>query len=113
MTELNPYSAGPSQDDPTTPAIEAAKPQPAPSTQPETHLETTTAPPPKGVSGGTVVWGLVLLAIAAIGGASQLLNVNPDPVLSGAGILLGAGVLLVLFAAFGGRKQRRRKTTRA
>lgn len=74
--------------------------------------ETSTTPEqrsagPRGVSGGTVVWGLVLLAVALLAGGTQLLGWVLEPVLALSGLLLGAGVLLVLFAAFGGRTSRR------
>lgn len=58
----------------------------------------------QGPSGATVVWGVVLLAVAGFVVASAVFRVSVSPVLAFAGLLIGAGLLLVLFAAIGGRR---------
>lgn len=57
------------------------------------------APAPTGPSMATVVWGLVLLSLAALAGLTQLTGWDVDPTLAVPAVLLGAGALLVVTAA--------------
>lgn len=57
------------------------------------------APAPSGPSMATVVWGLVLLTVAALLVLTQVTGWQVDPTLAVPAILLGAGALLVVTAA--------------
>jgi uncharacterized membrane protein YqjE len=46
----------------------------------------------------TVVWGLVLLSLAALAGLTELTSWDVDPTLALPAVLLGAGALLVVAA---------------
>jgi len=46
----------------------------------------------------TVVWGLVLLSVAALAGLTELTSWDVDPALALPAVLLGAGALLVVTA---------------
>jgi hypothetical protein len=59
-----------------------------------------------GPSTLTVVWGLLLLGVAISCGL-RLVDVSLDPVLVVAGLMLAGGLLLVVSAAFGGRRRAR------
>ena len=60
---------------------------------------TPVAPPePSGPSMATVVWGLVLLSLAALAGLTELTGWDVDPTLALPAVLLGAGALLVVTA---------------
>ncbi|MFV0460730.1 MAG: hypothetical protein ACK5MT_18395 [Actinomycetales bacterium] len=71
---------------------------------------------PGGPSGGTVVWGGVLIAAAVLVLLQTLFQVRVDPVVAVAGVGAGAGLALILFAAFTGQRSgsraRRRKRAR-
>lgn len=66
---------------------------------------------PSGPSMATVVWGLVLLAIAALAGISEWTSLDLDPTLVLPAVLLGAGVLLVVSAGVAVVRRPRRTTT--
>ncbi len=57
---------------------------------------------PTGVSAPTVVWGLVLVALAVLGLVDAVTNWRLDPVLTAALVAGVAGVLLVLTAGISG-----------
>jgi len=59
----------------------------------------STLPAPSGPSMATVVWGLVLLSLAALAALTQLTGWEVDPTLAVPAVLLGAGALLVVTAA--------------
>ncbi len=65
---------------------------------------------PSGPSMATVVWGLVLLAIAALTGVSEWASLDLDPTLVLPAVLLGAGLLLVLSAGVAVVRRPRRTT---
>ena len=79
------------------------------STQPHPDLDRTAEhhprpeaprplPGPSGPSMATVVWGLVLLSLAALAGLTELTGWDVDPALALPAVLLGAGALLVVTA---------------
>lgn len=78
----------------TTPSADAARP----------------AARPSGPSMATVVWGLVLLAVAALAGISEWTSLDLDPTLVLPAVLLGAGVLLVVSAGVAVVRRPRRTT---
>jgi hypothetical protein len=80
----------------TTPSADAARPVPVAG--------------PSGPSMATVVWGLVLLAIAALAGVSEWTSLDLDPTLVLPAVLLGAGLLLVVSAGAAVVRRPRRTT---
>lgn len=71
---------------------------------------TRAADRPSGPSMATVVWGLVLLAIASLTGISEWTALDLDPTLVLPAILLGAGLLLVVSAGVAVARRPRRTT---
>ena len=76
-------------------------PQPAPTApaQPAAPVAPQAPPAPRGPSMATVVWGLVLLALATLAGLTELTGWDVHPSLALPAVLLGAGALLVVTAA--------------
>lgn len=72
-----------------------------------TGPEHGSGPPPHrwGPSAVTIVWGVLLLAIAALGAGYGLLGLTADPILLGALVVAGCGLFLILVAAFGARRR--------
>lgn len=77
--------------------VEPPIPEPEPATGSQPHRW--------GPSTVTIVWGVLLLAIAALGAGYGLLGLTVDPILLGALVVAGCGLFLVLVAAFGARRR--------
>ena len=58
-----------------------------------------------GPSAVTIVWGVLLLAIAGLGVGYGLLDLAVDPFLLGALVVAGCGLFLVVVAAIGARRR--------
>lgn len=58
-----------------------------------------------GPSAVTIVWGVLLLAAAALVAGYQVLGLSLDPILVGALLVAGCGLLLVVAAAFSARRR--------
>lgn len=75
-----------------------------------TETNAIKAPEVRPVRIGTLVWGLVLIALAALIVVARYTAVELDPRLVAIGTLLVAGLLLLLGGAFSALSKRRRKT---
>jgi hypothetical protein len=76
----------------------------------EAAQECRQPPAPGGPSIATVVWGLVLLSLAALAGLTELTGWDVDPTLALPAVLLGAGALLVVTAVIAVVRRPRRGT---
>lgn len=74
-----------------------------------TETNAIKAPEVRPVRIGTLVWGLLLIALAALIVVARYTAVELDPRLVAIGTLLVAGLLLLLGGAFSAFSKRRRK----